>query len=252
MSNASLCLHKGARPVSREELALIKAPEATKTWFPVSHSKVLDKAEECLKKAGYQIKGMKLGVMRDGSRFFGVMDLEHTIADGVSLAVGVRNSIDKSLPIGFVGGSRVFVCDNLAFSSEILVRRKHTRHGEEDFANRITQAVASLKSFTEAEAGRIGRMKATEMGDDLAHAMILRAYLRGIIPNRLLDDVAKQWSEPEKDWGGPTLWRLSNAFTFTMSGMAERNPQDYAMRTMRLNSLLLTQPAEVSAAAAAA
>jgi hypothetical protein len=40
--------------------------------------------------------------------------------------LGLRNSHDKSLPIGIAFGSRVIVCDNLALSADHVIRRKHT------------------------------------------------------------------------------------------------------------------------------
>lgn len=42
--------------------------------------------------------------------------------------LGLKNSHDKSLPIGIAFGSRVFDCDNLAFSADHVIRRK-TRRG---------------------------------------------------------------------------------------------------------------------------
>ena len=39
--------------------------------------------------------------------------------------VGLRNSHDKSLPVGIAFGSRVFVCDNTAFIADHVIRTKH-------------------------------------------------------------------------------------------------------------------------------
>src|SRR5438874_2073271 len=44
MVASSLCLHRGARLVEREELDRIDAPPGTDTWFPIRHSHVLDTA----------------------------------------------------------------------------------------------------------------------------------------------------------------------------------------------------------------
>src|SRR4051812_22884309 len=66
---------------------------------------------------------------RGDARLFATVDLGSPLATGVTLAVGIRNSFDKSLPLGFVAGNRVFVCDNLAFRSDLSVKRKHTRFG---------------------------------------------------------------------------------------------------------------------------
>jgi hypothetical protein len=239
MVTSALCLHRGAARVSREELARYEPPPATATWFPVAHASVLDAAVSRLAEAGYAVKKTDLGVSQDGHRFFGTLDLDMPLAEGVSLAVGVRNSTDKSFPLGFCAGNRVFVCDNLAFRSELLVRRKHTRFGELRFGNAVSQAVTSLKSFAEVEAERVRRMQLEAVTDDHAHALILKAYLRELVSFRLLHEIVRQWEEPAyEEWGGKTLWRLSNAFTWAMADVQKRNPAEYASRTIRLNQML--------------
>src|SRR2546430_2638626 len=57
------------------------------------------------------------GVSQDGMKMFGVMTLSLTHGNGgdaISLAIGLRNSHDKSFALGMVAGFRVFCCDNLA------------------------------------------------------------------------------------------------------------------------------------------
>ena len=71
--------------------------------------------------------------------------------------------MDKSFPLGFVAGSRVFCCDNLAFRSELMVKRKHTLRGEARFAEGIAQAVMSLTQFKEMEKARIQAMTNRDM-----------------------------------------------------------------------------------------
>src|SRR5437588_3631652 len=140
MASSSLVLHKGARPVTVEELPQFRAPPPEGRWFPVSHSRVVETVKSTLREAGYDIRKEQFGVMRDGSRFFGTLDLGTPLTSGVTLAVGVRNSVDKSFPLGFVAGNRVFCCDNLAFKAELSVRRKHTVRGEARFAEGISTA----------------------------------------------------------------------------------------------------------------
>ena len=75
--------------------------------------------------------------MKDGSRFFGVMKLASELVPGVSLAVGIRNSVGKSFPLDFCAGQRVFCCGNLAFRSELIVKKRHTIYGERNFLSAI-------------------------------------------------------------------------------------------------------------------
>src|SRR5262245_3706555 len=134
MSSGNLCLHKGARLVSLDELTPIKAPPPEGRWYPVSHHQVLERVTGTLQEAGYEVQRQQLALSRNDQRFFGTLDLRTTLAKGVTLAVGLRSSIDKSFPLGFCAGNRVFVCDNLAFRSELMVKRKHTINGERRFA----------------------------------------------------------------------------------------------------------------------
>src|SRR4051794_8252681 len=114
MASSSLVAHCGGRFVERSELDTVEAPPATATWFPLKHAQVLDRVSETLQQAGFAIKNTRLALSRSDARFFGTLDLTTTVASGVSLAVGVRNSTDKSFPIAFCAGRRVFICDNLA------------------------------------------------------------------------------------------------------------------------------------------
>src|SRR5207249_3125774 len=117
--------------------------------------------EHTLTSSGYQVTSHRLGLSRDDQQFFGVLDLAHRLADGVTLAVGVRNSTNKTFPLGFCAGCKVFVCDNLAFRSELLVKRKHTRFGRERFTAAIGDAVSQLQQFELGESKRIERFQAT-------------------------------------------------------------------------------------------
>jgi hypothetical protein len=239
VAESNLVLHRGATRVSQEELQRYQAPPPEGRWFPLSHGRVLSVVSRTLTEAGYAIVKQQLGVMRDGSRFFATLDLASPVAEGVSLAVGVRNSVDKSFPLGFCAGSRVFCCDNLAFRSELLVRRKHTIHGERDFTRRIFEAVASLDAFREQEAARTERFGRTELDEDLADALMLRAFERSIVGARELPRVLQQWRNPPFEEFRPrTAWSLLNAFTGAMKERARSQPHAYAVQSMRLHALL--------------
>ena len=77
MSKSTLILHQGAREVTRPELDTIAAPPATATWFPVSHSRVLDTAVRALAGAGFEVARTHLALARDNARFFGLCPPGH-------------------------------------------------------------------------------------------------------------------------------------------------------------------------------
>lgn len=239
MVSSALCLHRGARVVNREELNAVEAPPPTETWFPLRHSDVLGTVLETLETSAFQVQGIQLSLSKDNARFFGTLDLAASVGGGTTLAVGVRNSVDKTFPLGFCAGCRVFVCDNLAFRSELLVVRKHTLNGIVRFQEAIALAVQSLGQFQEAEAHRIEQMRVFQLSDVHADSLMLQAYERGIVSLRTLPPVIQAWRKPtHPEFEGRNLWSLMNAFTGVMKGRSVSNPQQFALQTIRLNALL--------------
>lgn len=196
MSATQLVLHRGAREVTEEELDQVEAPPPTETWFPKSHSLVLRTVRQSLGEAGFDIANQRLALSRCNARFFGVLDLTAPIAEGVALAVGVRNSIDQSLPIGAVFGSRVFVCDNLAFSSEVTIAKRHTKYGEQRFVEAASTAMQGLAQFRAVESERISRLQGIELSEDAANSFLLQAFEKSVLSSRLLPLAIREWREP--------------------------------------------------------
>jgi hypothetical protein len=235
-----LLLHCGAREVSRDELNSIEAPPATRSWFPLKHGLVLDTVQNTLEGAGFQVTKCRMGLSRGNARFFGTLDLDAAIGTGIHLAVGIRNSMDKSFPLSFCAGHRTFVCDNLAFASELMVTRKHSKFGGQRFEEGIAGAVQSLGQFREAEARRITYMQGAGLSEDAANSYLLRAYEENLVTSRLLSAVIREWREPRFEEFRPrTMFSLLNAFT-TVLGQDRKVPQaQHAAHTMRLQRFLL-------------
>lgn len=235
----NLVLHCGAREVSRQALAEVEAPAPERRWHPIKHSAVLETVESTLKAVGFEITRERLGLSANNARFFGVLDLAVPIVPNVALAVGIRNSIDRTFPLGFCAGHRVFICDNLAFSAELLAKRKHTRFGATRFRDDIVTCVSRLEEFRLAEASRIQLMREQELTDVQAESFMLRAYEQGIVTRRL-PKLIDAWRDPPlEDFRPRTAWSLFNAFTMVMALQAETNPQQFARQTMRLQGLLV-------------
>jgi hypothetical protein len=237
MAESNLVLHCGARPATVDEVMAHRAPPPEGRWFPVSHGRVLTIVKESLRESGFNVTKEQFGLSHEARRFFGVLDLEAKLADGVTLAVGVRNSVDKSFPIGFAAGNRVFCCDNLAFRSELMLRRKHTRNGESRFVTDIASGVMQLTAFRITEEVRIGRMQTSEMSNRHAESLMLRAF-EGIIGPRELPRVIREWREPSFEEFRPrTAWSLFNAGTTVLGEGASAQPQKHVVRTMRWNAM---------------
>lgn len=244
VAQGTMINHRGGRDIVLNDLALIEAPPPTDTWFPISHFDVFRTVNQALRDAGYEVAKQRFSVSNEGHRFFGIMDLQNTILDGVSLSVGIRNSTDKSFPIGFCCGQRVFVCDNLAFTSEIVVTKKHTRFGADRYVEGLSKAVASLGQYQESQKQWIGRLRSWHPTRQEADSFILRAYEEELIGARQLPLLIEEWRKPSYDqFRDNSAWSLWNCFTTVLGRTMQNQPGKAALTTIKLQAIL--QPPEV-------
>ena len=239
MANGQLINHCGARLVTKGDLELIEAPPPTKTWFPIRHLDVLEAVEETIEAASFEVKACHFSVAKQNQRFFGVLDLKSDLADGVSLSVGIRNSNDKTFPIGFCIGNRTFVCDNLAFSSEIVISKRHTRFGEDRFREGIANAVGKLASHQQLEAERIERLKDLRLSESRAESFLLRAWDKGLVGTRMLRPLLNEWRNPSfKEFEKRSAWSMLSAYTHIAKDRQRRYPNRAAYEVMQFQRML--------------
>ena len=213
-----MLLHYGAEIVSRQDLWTIPTPDRTRSWYPIPHSTVLTEVEEQLQGCGFSITESTHSLTHDGSRYFGVISITiptRSITE-FTWVVGVRNSHDKSFPAGLVAGTRVFVCDNLAFSSAegIVISRKHTRWAMRDLHQLTARAVGQLGDRLLQLDQRIARYKEVEVNDARVHDIVIRSLDAGVVTTTQVPEVLREWRTPSHEVFEPrTAWSLFNAFT---------------------------------------
>lgn len=237
MSTAILSA-RGSKIVTADEVFAVPAPAPTVTWFPVPHGRVLETARNTLANAGFNITREQLALGGDGAKFFATFDLASGLANGVTVSAGIRSSIDQTLTFGFCAGSRVFVCDNLSFTSELVVSRKHTKFGSERYQEAMSLAVQKLGQFQITEHERIQDRVKTVIGSERADSIILQAYKAGIVSHIQLPKIIEQWETPKfQEFQPRTLWSLWNAFTWALAPVAQSSPQRFAAATIKLQSI---------------
>ena len=110
----------------------------------------------------------------------------------------------------------MFVCDNLAFSGEIKIARKHTRFVVRDLPGLVSGAVGQLSDRWHAQAQRIDVYRRHELTDVQAHDLIVRALDNRAITITQVPAILKEWRvprNPEFAADGKTVWRFFNAVT---------------------------------------
>ncbi len=219
----TLMLHAGAEPVDYARLRELPMPQATDTHVPIAHNAVVDMVKYSLGFYGHEIVSEDYGVTPDGARFFGVLSLRSEYGDYTD-TVGLRNSHDKRFPIGISFGSRVFVCDNLAFNGDHVIRRKHTANAKRDLPGLVAEVMEPLRDQRRLQAHTFDAYRATPLSETQVHDAIMRCYRRGVINLTRIADVLQAYEEPPHDWGDQTAWRLFNATTFALNGRVAENP----------------------------
>lgn len=237
----NLIMHCGAKAVDRATLNNCQKPSATKTWQPIHHTAMLDLVEQTLKGSGLSIVNQAHALGRDGDRYFGLMEVRHGHHNNdYGLVVGLRNSHDQSFPAGLVLGSGVFVCDNLAFSGEVVLARRHTRYIMRDLPQLVEGAVGRLGDLRISQDQRIEAYKETKVDDRNAHDLLVRCVDSRVLPVTRLPNALQEWRQPqhgEFERGGKTAWRLFNAVTESVKG---RNLDQLPARTQALHGLVDT------------
>jgi hypothetical protein len=240
MATATLNLHSGGQIVTPEQLAAVPCPAPLGRWRPVPHSDVLGYATDALVNAGYTIQKQSLALARDDQRFFATLVLGTELAGVAALAVGIRSSHDKSMSLQWCCGSHVFVCSNLAFTSQFVIARKHTTFGIDRYQEAICKAVRTLPDYQQRESDRINWMVSKHITDQEAESTLLRLFEKGILSARTLPQAISEWRNPSySEFGVKNVWRLFNATTHALGRRILSNPQAHALATIRLGHLLL-------------
>lgn len=219
----TLMLHAGGEAIAYDTLRDLPVPDATESHVPIPHHHVVDMVRYALGFFGHELLEDHHAVTPDGMNYFGVLSLRSPYGDYTDM-VGLRNSHKKQFPIGIAIGSRVFVCDNLAFNADHIIKRKHTANAKRDLPGLVAEVIEPLEQARKAQALTFERYKALALPDALADQGIMSMYRRGVINLTRIGDVLKAYEEPPHDWGIRTPWRLFNAATFALTGKVAENP----------------------------
>jgi len=245
-----LMLHCGGGIATRDQVRDVRTPAPTDTWMPIPHFEVVERVCDAVRDIGLKIHDEALA-LQDGrdygldgtkridiaqARMFGLLRVENgKAADDYATVVGFRNSHDKTFPVTIGIGSLVFICDNLAFGAEVVIRRKHTSHLRDDIPKLIARAVDMLTEHRGLQDRRIECYKNVEVNDQQVHDLMIRAMDGGVVAPSKMPKVLHEWREPRfEDFRPRTVWSLFNGFTHVLK---DYNLFDNPRRTQVLHGL---------------
>jgi hypothetical protein len=199
---------------------------------------LIDTVQRTLVATNLTIGSQAHSLTHDGSRYFGIMEIIQRRKSSADYCwvLGLRNSHDKSFPAGIVAGSQVLCCDNLAFSGEVKIARKHTRFINRDLPQLVSRAVGMLHDKWNQQDRRITTYKGCDLNDQAAHDLVIRSVDVGVCANSYIPEVLREWRQPRHDAFEPrNVWSLFNAFTETLK---QASLAELPKRTLALHGLL--------------
>jgi hypothetical protein len=226
----SLLLHCGASSVNRAALAAVPTPPPMGPRHkPVPYSDFADLTVDALDHVGLRVIDEEYGLLKDGSRMFGLLEVAPKL-EGLDrdfgLMVGLRASHDQSFARGLVVGSRVFVCDNLAFSGEVSITTKQTLNIESRLPGMVYEAVETIPGTFAVQDQRFESYRETELKSRWGDAALVELVRRDVLSGSALGKALVEWDNPTYEAhaeAGYSVWRLMQAVTEALK--APRDPE---------------------------
>lgn len=154
---SQLVLHRGGWTTTVLDLECVPVPEATDTYVPVPYNRLIEEIKLHVPRFALAIVREEYALAREGRQMFAVLSCQNgKPAADYALAIGVASSTDRSLAVKMASGINVFVCDNLAFSGEVQMHRKHTANVFRDLPDLIYRMLSQVSSMRERIDGEIG------------------------------------------------------------------------------------------------
>jgi hypothetical protein len=104
MQNATLMSHVDTDLVTRERLALVETPDATRSFKPVPHIELIATLEDVLRENRIAIRKEQFALRRDGATLFGVLQLQYQDTSDGMAALGLRTSNNRTMSIQICAG----------------------------------------------------------------------------------------------------------------------------------------------------
>jgi hypothetical protein len=214
--------------VGRTELGRFTPPEDTATHHPVPYvelaNQVVEVAKTMIVPHGYELTGDNYEVREDGSQMFGTLVWSDGSRTDMGLAVGIRNSYDKSIAAGLCMGASVFVCSNMMFNGDITVMRKNTGDSIEDMRKSILLAMYDCQSLYGDITHRLDAYKEIQLNTAKVEHVFGRAFCQKILAPQQLTEAWREWNAPtHEELGGNTVFSLYQAMNTPLKKCNPRN-----------------------------
>lgn len=205
--------------IESDQLVNIETPAGTDTHVPIPHATLVNYTRKALDRAGIQIDREEHGLAQGGLCYFGGFALRGEGINGEDreLVLGLRNSHNKRFASAICMGNSMMVCENLCFSSDIKLARKHVGRILEDLPMIIAKGIAQAKSHWDDMSDRIAAYKETDISRSQASDLLIDLVDSKVLKPRYVYSTVKEFENPRHaEFKGGNLWNLYNACTETL------------------------------------
>jgi len=244
----AMMIHCGGVAKSLGQVEGIPVPEPTDSYVPIAH---IDLVNTIHTVAGdmlpdHRLVDTQFATSKDGQRLFGLSTWRNgETTDDMGLAVGYRNSYDRSMTVGVAMGARVFVCDNLALSGEMAsFKFKHTGDVMRKLNEAIITSLYSARhtfSNVKADAERLAQV---EVSTDSGYRFLGSLYGQGVLSANQFSTAGRHWVEPAyEDFAPRNAWSLYNSAN---TGLKSTPIRDIMGKHLKLHEVAIAEFVEVS------
>ncbi|MBM9515240.1 hypothetical protein [Desulfogranum marinum] len=199
-----------------EESAVIAVPDVpfTRTHHPIHHREVIGVVKEALGFLQLDIIKQEYVLAAQGNQMFSVWDLDSGTPE-MKWSIGIRNSLNRSMAFGVTAGTKVLVCDNMAFSGEYLALRRHTSGLTSDELGFLAfktmkQMVPRLRAFQSWHES----LRKYPLTEDAAKILLVEIMTNNVIPASKFH----QFNELYANIYDNGLWGFHEAATDVLKG----------------------------------
>jgi Domain of unknown function (DUF932) len=220
---------------TREDLFRVRVPEATESYAPVPHRKVVELTMEELDKAGFKVLSEEFYVGRNGLQARGNFQLKTKDKD-MHINLAWINSYDKTIPLGWAVGGHVIVCGNGMIVGDMgRFKRRHTGTVLTEYQEAVRTHIGEAgKTFDDIIKQR-RQLKNIEIGKRERAELIGRMFIEEkVLTATQLGIIQKEIENPSfGDYGAPgSVWELYNHSTV---GMKADHPSLYLDHHIRFH-----------------
>jgi hypothetical protein len=247
----------GGTTVTEEQVRATDTPPETRSYVPLPHGEFLDMVNSTLGGFGWDITEQRYAlesgkvevggdVMKhESARLFGVLKIQRedvAIGEDYELAIGIRNSHDKTMSAGMVAGLVVMVCSNLDFMGEFKVSHKHSVNVRDVLPSRLNGLAGEIDTAHTDHTQLVESYKRTELGSTEVHDLLVRLCDTRAFPWAYAPKILKEYRNPRhEEFEQPTMWGFNNATTEVLKDRNITELPTSMSRFHRLGKELVTQ-----------